>query len=140
MRANQRLRSQPNADLSMLSQVDRYNVQAKVLAKTAQNRGLEQARRDLFKRPARLTPLVTNKTLPYLDFTPNNDEEVSLVKMRAERHSEEDSFSMLKSKIFHFEHEKEHCEQVVGRARRKYNSIIEVRTQALEHRQQLEKV
>jgi len=47
---------------------------------------------------------------------------------------------MLQSKISHLEHEKEHCEQVVGRARRKYNSIVEVRTQALQHKQQLREV
>lgn len=47
---------------------------------------------------------------------------------------------MLKGKINHLEHEREHCERVLNNARRRYNSILETRTQALNDKQFVDKV
>lgn len=79
--------SEPPADLSLLSNIDRYNVQAKYMVKTTQHRNTKEARRHLFKHPNEKVQITPKKTLPLLRLS-SHDGELSLVKLRAERDSE----------------------------------------------------
>lgn len=70
----------------------------------------------------------------------SDEENLALMMARNEKTIEQQNSVLLKGKINHFDHEKEHCEQVLTCARKRYNSIVETRTQALNDKLQLSKV